>query len=363
MYRRYGCDAKVLKCDYARHLVESFDDHAVMVLRNDANAWTEPKDAKTHERLEPSEPLEPLEPSVRSNPIGKQDGFEVMVTRHELTRADLRRVDAASESLSAGLDSTLASLTEEIARVEDEVYVDATARLALDMRRTREHMRTLVKETDDEVRVFESKLMDETLELYNDSVAMRRKAEKELAVKTHLDDFVTGYEGSLREVRAELGDLARDVGESTLRLSTAISPALELKDTIERTLVAGLEGLDARIANLEWRGADRAAIAWEKTQDARENFRARCKPRLRQQMRLEEKMELLEGSKFVTPDEDAGLRAKTYNLENTPPDVSPARIAAAEEGDDAAGSEGEPTVPPAPGTPPETSDGLSLGGV
>ena len=366
MYRRYGCDAKVLKCDYARHLVESFDDHAVMVLRNDANAWTEPKDAKTHETLEPSEPLEPLEPlepSVRSNPIGKQDGFEVMVTRHELTRADLRRVDAASESLSAGLDATLASLTEEIARVEDEVYVDATARLALDMRRTREHMRTLVKETDDEVRVFESKLMDETLELYNDSVAMRRKAEKELAVKTHLDDFVTGYEGSLREVRAELGDLARDVGESTLRLSTAISPALELKDTIERTLVAGLEGLDARIANLEWRGADRAAIAWEKTQDARENFRARCKPRLRQQMRLEEKMELLEGSKFVTPDEDAGLRAKTYNLENTPPDVSPARIAAAEEGDDAAGSEGEPTVPPAPGTPPETSDGLSLGGV
>ena len=304
---------------------------------------------------------------MSSNPIGKQDGFEVMVTRHELTRADLRRVDAASESLSAGLDSTLASLTEEIARVEDEVYVDATARLALDMRRTREHMRTLVKETDDEVRVFESKLMDETLELYNDSVAMRRKAEKELAVKTHLDDFVAGYEGSLREVRAELGDLARDVGESTLRLSTAISPALELKDTIERTLVAGLEGLDARIANLEWRGADRAAIAWEKTQDARENFRARCKPRLRQQMRLEEKMELLEGRKFVTPDEDAGLRAKTYreedNLENTPPDVSPARIAAAEEGDDAAGSEGEPTVPPAPGTPPETSDGLSLGGV
>jgi hypothetical protein len=78
-------------------------------------------------------------------------------------------------------------------------------------------------------------------------------------------------------------------------------------------------------------------------------------------------MELLEGSKFVTPDEDAGLRAKTYregdNLENTPPDVSPARIAAAEEGDDAAGSEGKPTVPPAPGTPPETSDGLSLGGV
>jgi hypothetical protein len=85
-------------------------------------------------------------------------------------------------------------------------------------------------------------------------------------------------------------------------------------------------------------------------------------------MRLEEKMELLEGRKFVTPDEDAALRAKTYplledNLENTPPDVSPARIAAAEEGDDAAGSEGKPTVPPAPGTPPETSDGLSLGGV
>ena len=102
------------------------------------------------------------------------------------------------------------------------------------------------------------------------------------------------------------------MGESTLRLSTAISPALELKDEIERTLVEGLDGLEARIANLEWRGADRAAIAWEKTQDARENFRARCKPRVRQQMRLEEKMALLEGRKFVTPDE--GRRAAGKEL-------------------------------------------------
>ena len=309
MYRSYGCDERVLKCDYARHCRERFDEHAVMVLRNDANKWARPASSAPGD--EPSDPR-PDEPEA-SNPTGKSDGFEVMVTRHELTRADLQRVDATSQRLSAGLDREIASAREEIARVEDEVYVDATARLALDMRSAREHMRALVKETDDEVQAFETKLMAETLELYNDSQeAMRRKAERELAVKTSLDEFVTGYERGLREVRAELGDLTREVGESTLRLSTAISPALELKDEIERTLVEGLDGLEARIANLEWRGADRAAIAWEKTQDARENFRARCKPRVRQQMRLEEKMALLEGRKFVTPDEDAALRAKNY---------------------------------------------------
>ena len=215
----------------------------------------------------------------------------------------------------------------------------------------------------DEVQSFETKLMAETLELYNDSLAMRRKAERELAVKTSLDKFVAGYERSLREVRAELGDLTREVGESTLRLSTAISPALELKDEIERTLVEGLDGLEARIANLEWRGADRAAIAWEKTQDARENFRARCKPRVRQQMRLEEKMGLLEGRKFVTPDEDAALRAKSYvDLQKNPP---PLAIAADEERDDATASGDERTITPAPGTPREISesDGISPAGI
>ena len=359
MYRSYGCDERVLKCDYARHCRERFDEHAVMVLRNDANKWARPASSAPSD--EPSDPR-PDEPEA-SNPTGKSDGFEVMVTRHELTRADLQRVDATSQRLSAGLDREIASAREEIARVEDEVYVDATARLALDMRRAREHMRALVKETDDEVQAFETKLMAETLELYNDSLAMRRKAERELAVKTSLDKFVAGYERSLREVRAELGDLTREVGESTLRLSTAISPALELKDEIERTLVEGLDGLEARIANLEWRGADRAAIAWEKTQDARENFRARCKPRVRQQMRLEEKMGLLEGRKFVTPDEDAALRAKSYvDLQKNPP---PLAIAADEERDDATASGDERTITPAPGTPREISesDGISPAGI
>ena len=145
-------------------------------------------------------------------------------------------------------------------------------------------MRALVKETDDEVQAFETKLMAETLELYNDSLAMRRKAERELAVKTSLDKFVAGYERSLREVRAELGDLTREVGESTLRLSTAISPALELQDETRQAAVEGLgdefRGKDSqpRVAQ----AADRAATAWEKSrQDARENFRARCKPRVR----------------------------------------------------------------------------------
>ena len=84
-------------------------------------------------------------------------------------------------------------------------------------------MRALVKETDDEVQAF-GKPAARPSNSYNDSLAMRRKAERELAVKTSLDKFVAGYERSLREVRAELGDLTREVGESTLRLSTAISP-------------------------------------------------------------------------------------------------------------------------------------------
>ena len=74
-------------------------------------------------------------------------------------------------------------------------------------------------------------------------------------------------------------------------------------------------------------------------------------------------MGLLEGRKFVTPDEDAALRAKSYvDLQKNPP---PLAIAADEERDDATASGDERTITPAPGTPREISesDGISPAGI
>ena len=135
MYRSYGCDERVLKCDYARHCRERFDEHAVMVLRNDANKWARPALISLAMMNRPiHDPTNRGVESHRQERWFRGDGD----ASRSSTRADLQRVDATSQRLSAGLDQRLRPPGRRFSAAEDEVYVDATARLALDMRRAPE---------------------------------------------------------------------------------------------------------------------------------------------------------------------------------------------------------------------------------
>ena len=81
-YRRYGCPERIQRSDYAAHMREDFHLHMRMILvHTSADAAN---DNNTNNNTGTTE-------------LGSGgDGFEALVTRHELTRADVRTLAGAS---------------------------------------------------------------------------------------------------------------------------------------------------------------------------------------------------------------------------------------------------------------------------
>ena len=147
-----GCDERVLKCDYARHCRERFDEHAVMVLRNDANKWARPGVINVPGD-EPSDPR-PDEPEARR--IHRQERW--FRGDGDASRADPRRPSKGRRrsATQRRFGPEIASAREEIARVEDEVTSTPHDWRSI-CERQGAHARA-GEETDDEVQAFETKL-------------------------------------------------------------------------------------------------------------------------------------------------------------------------------------------------------------
>jgi hypothetical protein len=298
-YRKYGCAERVQRSDYAAHMAEDFHVHMRLILVHTA---ADPGGAAASA---------PAAGGASDADVGSGgDGFEALVTRHELTRADVRTLAKTSAEMAAGFDREVAGLREEAARAEDEAS-DAAQRLALEIRAARAAAAAAVAAVDADVISHERSLEDRLLAMYNDSVGMRRRAERDLAAIGSMDEALA----ATRDKYAELGnareEMLRELGSALLGLTAAISPALEVRTRVGAAQSAPLNACADKLATMEWHGADRAIIAWERLQDIRENFRGHVRGRRQVSDQLEEKVAALEERRFITPGEDSELRKRS----------------------------------------------------
>ena len=295
-FKKYGCAERVQRCDYAAHAKSDFHLHMRMIL---VHAHTDPAAAP--------QAGDRVDPSGQTNDDG--DGLEALVTRHELTRADVRTLEKTSTAMARGFDREVAHVLEEAARVGDEAG-DAAQRLALDIRATRAAAQAAIAAVDRDVKHHDQTLQDRLLVMYNDSVAMRRRAEHELAPDGYLDEAAAVTRSAFAEAKETQRDMLQEIGSALLGLTTALSPALDVRTETGAAQSGPLNACADKLATMEWHGADRALIAWERLQDICENFRAHVESRRRVCDQLEEKIDALEERRFITPEEDSELRKK-----------------------------------------------------
>lgn len=211
-YRKYGCPERIQRSDYAAHMQENFHLHMRMLLVHAGadNAAAAGADNAAAARFS----------SAGDVDVGSGgDGFEALVTRHELTRADVRTLARTSREMAAAFDREVAALREESARVEDQAG-DAAQRLALEIRAARGAAAAKIAAVDAEVESHESSLQGRLLALYNDSVELRRRAERDLAAVGCLDDAVAATMHTFQELGDARHDILREVGAALLGLTT-----------------------------------------------------------------------------------------------------------------------------------------------
>jgi hypothetical protein len=290
-YKNYGCPERLQRCDYAAHMQEDFHMHMRMVLVHTIGAGTEGS-------------------SRSASGVGGDEGFEALVTRHELTRADLRLLARTASEMATGTNRETALLLEEAARVEDQAG-DAAQRLALEMSSSRAALAARITAVDADVALHENALQTRLLTIYNDSVGMRRVAERDLPAIGSLDEELAAGRSEFTALGDAQQDLLREVGAALLGLTAALSPAMQIRTRVAASQAGPLDACAGTMATMEWHSADRAVIAWERLQDLRNSSQGHGLTRRRACDQLEEKIASLEARRFITPDEDSALRKRS----------------------------------------------------
>ena len=349
-YAGYGCEHRVRRGEYQAHAEEYYREHLRAVLDNDKNTRGGGKEGGKGGKDDVAVDLD-LDVAV-----GSKDGFRAIHTRHELTRRDVRVVAETLGESSAAAEENLARIRDDARRAADE-RDDAARRFALEIDAARRDFARRAKEVETFVDSNESELVDALAKLWAESSDSRRWAERSLAPAGTLDDDASRAMDALNAAAVRQTDASRELGATLLALAAAAAPALEVRAELEISARQQTEALAKLVSEAEWRAADRAVVAWERLGDVRENFKARVVPREHARAALEEKIAALEARRFVTPAEDALIRAKSRGIAlETAGDGDGDGASAGDGGGVGAigfGVESGVGAPPAPGTPPE----------
>lgn len=364
-FARYGCSRpQVPRREAAAHAREHLAEHLALLLRRDANE-------NLPERTGEGDPYPALPEDVfneaedvsskgkdtektkktRSKP---SDGFMALVTRHELTRGDARRVAATASAAADGVAAESRALVGALGDAADAA-THARELLATQIARARARFVNQCAETMDEVAEGDGAVEARAAACLSASTAARASSASALADAGALDAVAKSTTSETSALATAASDTSRNLGRELVSLLAAAAPALDAQAEAEARVADAGAAAHARVARLEWTSADEAIVAWEKIGDAREAFGAKLVPRDIEHRALLLKVEALERGRYVSAGEDQAMRRRAREAQYQRASEEEEKERQPEtlflEAVPGGPNDGDSTAPPAPATP------------
>lgn len=302
-FARYGCSRpKVPRREYAEHAKASLREHLALLTRRDANA-------PLPERTGDGDPYPALDTNANEGDEKPADGFMALVTRHEVTRGDARRVAAVA---AAAADGVAADTAAAAAALRDAADAAASARelFTSQVARFKAQFQGRCAEALETFAEGEKTVETRATACLSASGSARRVAAATLADADALDAVARRVARETSALVSAASDASRTLGGSLVSLLAAAAPALDVRAETEARVAEAGAAAHARVARLEWTSADEAIVAWEKIGDARESFAKRLVPRDIEHRALLLKVEALERGRYVGAAEDQAMRRR-----------------------------------------------------
>ena len=359
-FARYGCSRpRMPRREYAEHIRERMHEHLELLTRRDRKKALpertgdgEPYPAPSLlERASDDEEVligveATLGVSKRREPT---DGFMALVTRHEVTRRDARRVASVASAAADGADEETRSLLASLGDAADAA-TRARELLFCQIARAKDRFTTQCAELTETFENDERAIEKSATSCLAASATSRREAKETLAASDALDDVARRVAHETSALVIASSDGARKLGSSLVSLLAAAAPALDAQAEMEARAAEAGAAAHARVADLEWASADEAIVAWEKIGDARESFAAKLVPREMEHRALLLKVEAFERGRYVTAGEDQAMTRKAKaEAAGSANQKKPGPEYRGEDDDDA--PTGAADAPPAPATP------------
>ena len=354
-FARYGCSRpRVPRREAAAHARERLAEHLALLLRRDANA---PLPERTGEGDPyPALPQNEAEEGTEKTRSKPSDGFMALVTRHEVTRGDARRVAATASAAADGVAAESRALVGALGDAADAA-THARELLATQIKRARARFATQCAETLSEVAEGDGAVEARAAACLSASAAARASAAAALADAGALDAVAKRTTRETSAIATAASDASRNLGRELVSLLAAAAPALDAQAEAEARVADAGAAAHERVARLEWTSADEAIVAWEKIGDAREAFGAKLVPRDIEHRALLLKVEALERGRYVSAGEDQAMRRRAREAqypraseeeekEKPPTTLFLEAVEAVPSPND-----GDSTAPPAPATP------------
>ena len=351
-FARYGCSRPRLpRREYAEHARTRLHEHLELLLRRDANA-------PLPERTEDGDPYPALSETSREERATETndthgalgapsaDGFMALVTRHELTRGDARRVAAVAVAAADGVATEAQTLAAALGDAADAT-TSARELLASQIARAKAQFQTRCTEALQTIAEGEKTVEAHATACLSASGSARLAAATALADADALDAAKTRAARETSALVDAASDASRKLEGSFVTLLAAAAPALDVQAEMEARVAAAGAAARARVARLEWTSADAAIVAWEKIGDARESFAKKLVARDVDHRALLLKVEAFERGRFVSAAEDLAMRKRARETGGSHPS-----LISGEPGEEApADGDGDASAPPAPTTP------------
>jgi hypothetical protein len=350
-FARYGCSRPVLpRREYAEHSRERLREHLALLMSRDANAST-PETAVDVDGYGTDCPFAPDALGSTGVPArGTQqrkeplDGFRVLVTKHEVTRADARRVAGIAAAAAAAVEAETAAYRSALRATSERVEESRDAMRA-EMRRSRDRfdaMCAATLATFDRLQTEEESIVGAGL---RESSETRRSSLQNAANADALDAIAEASSRFSAALAVDVSDAKTALGNAFVSSLANAASALEAKGAMEATRAETAAGLRARLAEVEWASAEAAGAAWDEIGDAREGFHERI------QAREDNHRALLSNIRVLETETDAGIRADRGMRAKRRAERDGGGGFGGEESDGAVEDSGAPAVSVAPATP------------
>lgn len=353
-FARYGCSRpRVPRREAAAHARARLAEHLALLLRRDANA---PLPERTGEGDPyPALPQNEAEEGTEKTRSKPSDGFMALVTRHEVTRGDARRVAATASAAADGVAAESRALVGALGDAADAA-THAREILATQIKRARARFATQCSETLSEVAEGDGAVEARAAACLSASAVARASAAAALADAGALDAVAKRTARETSAVLKTASDASRKLGRELVSLLAAAAPALDAQAEAEARVADAGAAAHERVARLEWTSADEAIVAWEKIGDAREAFGAKLVPRDIEHRALLLKVEALERGRYVSAGEDQAMRRRAreaqYPRASEEEEKEKPRAETLFRGEAVPPPDaGDSTAPPAPATP------------
>lgn len=329
-FARYGCLTPVVsRREYSEHANKCLHLHLNLLLTYDKNAPPPEKTAEGDPYPDLSLFAETGEKDIQSASSNASnasktavDGFSSLVTRHELTRADLFKVKTVALAASSGAITEVDHAIEQV-RHADTKRADAFKLVRLEMQTakdafTKECAQAISKSNACDEKT--EKIISKTL---SESNATRKEIEHTSADRDAFDAITKEVTNRVSAIEHTATNYSRDLGSTLTKLLAVVAPHLTLLPTMEAKVAEETTGLHSRLANLEWAAADRSIVLWEKIEDAREEFAGKIVPREIAHRALCQKVSALEENEFINAKEDQAIRTRAKDLRIFIPEEEP----------------------------------------